>query len=89
MTLQEFLNSKVGKKRSQSAWARYFGVNRGYFNQLARGNKSPSLDLALHLDAVSKGVIDIRSWPYRWPPEGENDGRDRANELSGEDPEKE
>jgi len=62
MELHEYLSSEAGKAAPQAEWARRARITRGYLNQLAKGRKQPSIDVAYRIEVMTDGAVSMASW---------------------------
>lgn len=69
MTLKEFLETPRGSRISQAQWARNMGLTSGYVSQLANGFKTPSLPIALLIEARTDGMVTCYDWGIEVPSE--------------------
>lgn len=82
MKLKDFIASPEGKVVSQAEWARRVGVTRGYFSQLVKEEKQPSLQVAYDLEQVTGGAVRMQDWV-----KGDDGGGTGDSGLRGEAPE--
>lgn len=50
---------------SQSEWAKRLGISRSYLSDILSGNKTPSLALAVKIQAETAGEVSCESWISR------------------------
>jgi plasmid maintenance system antidote protein VapI len=46
----------------QAHWAQRFGVSKSYLSELVNGNRRPSLDLGVRIEAETGGAVSCASW---------------------------
>lgn len=47
---------------SQTKWAERLGISRSYLSDILAGNKTPSLALAVKIQAETQGRVTCESW---------------------------
>lgn len=78
MKLRSFLDTPKGSSISMAEWARRIGVTRGYFSQLANGDKMPSIDVAWTIEKATQGEVRMQDWVD--PDGGADDQRLRGDD---------
>jgi DNA-binding transcriptional regulator YdaS (Cro superfamily) len=61
MNIKTYITTE-GRHRNQAAWARHFGITRGYLNQLVNGSKVPSLATAVAIHHATGGAVTPFDW---------------------------
>jgi plasmid maintenance system antidote protein VapI len=61
VTLSDHIKTDTAKTRAE--WADAFGISRPYLYGLLDGTRSPSIDVAARIEAVTGGAVPIRAWP--------------------------
>lgn len=51
--------------KSQTFWAERLGISRSYLSDILAGNKTPSLALAVRIQAETEGRVTCESWVSR------------------------
>lgn len=51
---------KSGKNRTQ--WAARLGISKSYLSEILNQNRTPSLDLAVKIEAMTEGAVSCKSW---------------------------
>lgn len=64
MTLAEYLEAE-GLKPTQFAQA--LGAEPSTVTRMVHGERGPSLDMALRIEAATDGKVTVRDWPSRLP----------------------
>lgn len=78
MKLADFILTPEGRVVSQAEWARRAEVTRGYFSELVKGNKTPSIEVAWRIEQATKQAVMMQDWVS---------GSDSDRRLRGEDAE--
>jgi plasmid maintenance system antidote protein VapI len=60
-TLSDHIKTDTAKTRAE--WADAFGISRPYLHGLINGTRSPSVDVAVRIEAATGGAVPVRSWP--------------------------
>lgn len=60
-TLQKYIKSQP--QRPMREWADDFGISRPHLIALIEGDRTPSLEAAQRIAAVTGGAVPIQSWP--------------------------
>ena len=73
-----FMQIITDSGESQTKWATRLGISRSYLSDILAGNKTPSLALAVKIEAETGGRVACKSWVAVAPASGLNDARDVA-----------
>lgn len=46
----------------QKEWAERFGISQPYLSDLLRGNRTPSLEVAVRIERETQGAVPAVSW---------------------------
>lgn len=57
--LQKYLKTNGMR---QVELARRLGLSNGYLHNLLRGNRRPSLDMALRIERATDGAVPVQAW---------------------------
>lgn len=52
----------ISENIRRAEFARRIGTSKGYLSDIANGNRTPSLELALRIERVTSGAVPVAAW---------------------------